>query len=416
VTHLPIDDDDQMATGTAVFGLEVLPAKDGDALLLHYGTTDQLRLALVDGGQAGVFDLTLAPRLRALLEDPATEKMDGHLVLRWAAVTHVDNDHVLGMRDLFTAIRDSEAFPVRPAALFLNYPHDGHDPVELPDADQSVLSADEVRAVADHLLDIEVDGPGILGAEGYPEARALIELARVDPPVVLNPPDDGYLLAGRQLDPNVVGPLAIHVVSPTVETLRALYREWPADEVPVVDRYRPEKRLPNLSSIVLLVTHGADGRSMLLCGDTLGSVDEERYPNRWAETVVSGLHHLLGEDDAPFHFDLLKLPHHGPLTHGEDRIPRRAPQRGHRRRRPLPRSGRFELHRPARRRGARRLSRSLDWRLLETAKAVYSRKVVAFGRRRGSAAAVGEGCRAALIVAICSSVSPAMTVAAAACR
>ena len=37
-----------------IFSLEVVRARKGDCLLLHYGTEKQPRLGLIDGGPSGV--------------------------------------------------------------------------------------------------------------------------------------------------------------------------------------------------------------------------------------------------------------------------------------------------------------------------------------------------------------------------
>ena len=51
------------------FSVEVIRARKGDCLLLHYGTKEQPRLGLIDGGPAGVYELFLKPRLKALQEN-----------------------------------------------------------------------------------------------------------------------------------------------------------------------------------------------------------------------------------------------------------------------------------------------------------------------------------------------------------
>jgi hypothetical protein len=65
--------------------LTMMPAEDGDCLLLEYGTGETMRRVLVDGGRAGTYP-QIKPRLAGL----------GGLV-DVLVVTHVDQDHILGV-------------------------------------------------------------------------------------------------------------------------------------------------------------------------------------------------------------------------------------------------------------------------------------------------------------------------------
>lgn len=46
-----------------IFSLEVLQAKYGDCLILHYGTTTAPKHILIDAGPSGVYTKYLKPRL-----------------------------------------------------------------------------------------------------------------------------------------------------------------------------------------------------------------------------------------------------------------------------------------------------------------------------------------------------------------
>lgn len=66
--------------------LRMLPGKDGDCLLLSYGEPDAPRRVLIDAGRAATYPL-IKPVLDALVP-PALDLV---------VVTHVDQDHVLGV-------------------------------------------------------------------------------------------------------------------------------------------------------------------------------------------------------------------------------------------------------------------------------------------------------------------------------
>lgn len=74
--------------------LQLLPAKDGDGLLLRYGDATRTRRVLIDAGRASSYPM-IKPVLAASGDGP----------LDLLVVTHVDQDHVLGVLALF---RDPE--------------------------------------------------------------------------------------------------------------------------------------------------------------------------------------------------------------------------------------------------------------------------------------------------------------------
>lgn len=69
----------------------MLPAQDGDCFLLEYGDHARTRRILIDGGRAGTYP-DIVPTLNALAKDTAR--------LDLLVVTHVDQDHILGVLGL----------------------------------------------------------------------------------------------------------------------------------------------------------------------------------------------------------------------------------------------------------------------------------------------------------------------------
>lgn len=70
-----------------MFNVRMLPAANGDSLIIQYGKAGQVHRVLIDGGTPGTW-----PRLKAALEElPAAERKFELLV-----VTHVDDDHIGG--------------------------------------------------------------------------------------------------------------------------------------------------------------------------------------------------------------------------------------------------------------------------------------------------------------------------------
>jgi glyoxylase-like metal-dependent hydrolase (beta-lactamase superfamily II) len=84
------------------FRLHVLPATNGDALVLEYGHGQARQRVLIDGGRSSA-----APKVKAFLgEDPELELL---------IVTHIDNDHIGGLLRLLRG----PASP-RPADIWFN--------------------------------------------------------------------------------------------------------------------------------------------------------------------------------------------------------------------------------------------------------------------------------------------------------
>jgi beta-lactamase superfamily II metal-dependent hydrolase len=70
--------------------LTMLPGSDGDCLLLSYGTEGDLRRVLIDAGRRATY-----PLLKTLLTALGPAGLD------LLVVTHVDQDHILGVLELF---------------------------------------------------------------------------------------------------------------------------------------------------------------------------------------------------------------------------------------------------------------------------------------------------------------------------
>jgi len=82
-----------------IFSLDVRRARQGDCLLLHYGTKDRPGLVMIDGGPRGVYGEHLKPRLHAIRKAhglDANKPLDVDLLI----VSHVDDDHIHGILDL----------------------------------------------------------------------------------------------------------------------------------------------------------------------------------------------------------------------------------------------------------------------------------------------------------------------------
>lgn len=257
--------------------LTMLPGKDGDCLLLSYGDGTFVRRVLVDGGRASTYSL-VKPVLASL--EP------GHLDL--VVVTHVDQDHVLGILSL---LKDPDHIGIG-EVWFNGYDH-------LKDAALETFGARDGELLTTALLE-----QGIAWNAAF-EGRA-VELGRTQ-----NGFEDGE---------------RFHIVAPDRTLLERLVEVWEeecrkhglipgvAAQVPpplagfeqfgaldieelAATPFVPDGSKPNASSIAFLFEY--DGVRILFTGDG----DDRR--------IVESLRPVAEAEGGRLHLDALKVSHHG---------------------------------------------------------------------------------------------------------
>ncbi len=92
-----------------MFQLHVIQAEYGDCLLLEYGVASP-RFILIDGGPQDIFPLHLRPVLTEIARTGAP--------LDLAVLSHVDNDHVIGLLEFFSELRVANHGLPTPARLW----------------------------------------------------------------------------------------------------------------------------------------------------------------------------------------------------------------------------------------------------------------------------------------------------------
>lgn len=90
-----------------MFRLSLLPASDGDCLILSWGDPGEVRHLVVDGGRAGAYR-HLRPRLAQMAE--AGEPLELFVL------SHIDADHIAGA----IAMAEDERLPVEPVRVWYN--------------------------------------------------------------------------------------------------------------------------------------------------------------------------------------------------------------------------------------------------------------------------------------------------------
>ena len=310
-----------------IFTLEALEARQGDALLLHWGDPGDPRLIVIDGGPPGIYRRSVKPRLqelRAAREDP-----DEPLPIEILMVSHVDDDHIAGVLDLVAELveLDGEQRPLPWDILTLW--HNSFDDIlgnqgdELLAALSASLGPVATSGVVPAGLPIHREAALVLA--NVRQGRVLrndaerLSLLINDPFVHPADPERAGLVRAEAEAPTEVpieGGLVLTVVGPTQDRLKALQEEWDAELPAILRKERAQQQeaaaqafddpsVPNLSSLVVLAE--AAGKKMLLTGDARG------------DFVLSSLESTgLLAPGGTLELDLLKMPHHGSFHNIED--------------------------------------------------------------------------------------------------
>jgi hypothetical protein len=101
------------------FSLDVLRARKGDCLMLHFGSQEKPRLMLIDGGPSQVYGPFLEPRLKAVHAARGLDE-DAPLPIEVVMVSHIDDDHIKGILDLIRDQGETPKLRLRVASLWHN--------------------------------------------------------------------------------------------------------------------------------------------------------------------------------------------------------------------------------------------------------------------------------------------------------
>lgn len=266
-----------------MFNLRIVQANFGDCLILEYGTPAQPRYLLIDGGPENVFVDHLQSELAAITA--AGRKLD------LVAISHVDEDHITGVLDLFALLQEQRT--------------NGDDELISVDGlwhnsfSQAIDPDDEIQPGVNALA-----GFAALGIE---EGSRLRQFAlQLNIPINAQFPDE-LIRVDDAPDPLMFGNLALSIVGPTQANLDELRTDW----LEWLDKFGPgiaardpqvmanaDNSVPNLSSVMFLAT--ADDKTVLCTGD--GRSDH----------LLQGLEARgLLDADGKLHVDVLKVMHHG---------------------------------------------------------------------------------------------------------
>lgn len=298
-----------------LFSLEMIQAKHGDCLLLHFGTAASPKLMIIDAGPSGVYQSFLKPRLKEII---ANRGLNGKLPVSMIMVSHLDDDHAQGLCELTDEmIADGNGTFLDVTHLWVNTFDDILGNNQIPSI-AAIPASGNAASIADlgipGLNELKEEEQAVIASTA--QGRLLRDNARTLT-LAVNKPfkklENSAAILVRGDSANSVVPLSgikITVVSPDEERLIKLQKQWDKDLKKAKEKGDPsiiaaafenkDTSVFNLSSIACVVE--ASGKRILLTGDGR------------SDYILTGLkkNKLLGAGDK-LHVDILKMPHHGSI-------------------------------------------------------------------------------------------------------
>jgi len=279
--------------------LHVVQAEYGDSLILESGVGKNSTTILIDGGPYQTFEKHLKPTLQKL---PIEGKLD--LVV----LSHIDNDHIIGLLDLLEEIKYQREEGTKELVKISKLWHNSFNDLLQTDENPNIFlknsfltmnfrSMEEQKKVGSSIASIIM--------KGFQQATELTSLAN-SLKIPINPEFDKLLQIEDVPKSIKFKDITLRVLSPTKKNLEKLRREWKNWlNKKKLNKYTGfellqilDKSVPNLSSIMLLLED--KNNKILFTGD--GSGDD----------IVNVLtRNAMLDKQGRFHVDVLKVPHHG---------------------------------------------------------------------------------------------------------
>jgi beta-lactamase superfamily II metal-dependent hydrolase len=274
--------------------LHVVQAQFGDSLVIAFGSASNSRHILIDGGPSGNYAADLRPALSAIL------RKGGKLDL--LILSHVDNDHIVGVLDLLADIEDDAVSGRSPRLRVAGLWHNSFDRTIDPSGEvlrqmQTMMMMAGAPATAMPLMT-----DAFYGIKEGNRLRIMAQKLKI--PINKGFKDELILVETARKSIKL-GPLELTIAGPNKPELNDLRTEWlnwleeTAQKVAIDPgtAAMADESVPNLSSIVILAK--CDGKTLLLTGDARG------------DHIVEGLKAAKLAKNGKLHVDALKVQHHG---------------------------------------------------------------------------------------------------------
>jgi len=278
--------------------LHVIQAEYGDCFILESKIAKKAVNILIDGGPNQTFEKHLKPTLQKLL-------LNGKLDL--IVLSHIDNDHIIGLLDLLEEIKSEKDNGKKGLIKIGKLWHNSFNSL-------FQLSAEPSKLFKDTFLSENFIPSGefkdrkkivALIMKGFQQGRDLTQLAK-SLKIKINPGFKNLIFINETVMSIHLEYLTFQILGPTKKNLEKLEGEWrkwllkkrrihgtDMEILKILD-----KSVPNLASIVFLAQ--IKNRKILFTGDGIGD-DMIRVLSQ----------NKMLDRNGRYHADILKVPHHG---------------------------------------------------------------------------------------------------------
>jgi len=276
-----------------VIKLHVIQAEYGDCFILESKLGKDSVNILIDGGPYQTFEIHLKPTLQQL---PLNGKLD------LMVLSHIDNDHIIGLLDLLNEIKTQRDGGMKELVKITRIWHNSFkELLQLQEEPNKLL-----RNIFPHQgfkSGKKAIDPIVM--KGFQQGGDLTLLAR-SLKIPINPSIGKAIAVSDSIKSINLNNLDIQLLGPTKKNLDKLRKEWNDwfNKKHQTKKFESallqilDKSVPNLASIMFLVQ--IKNRKILFTGDAIGQdIIEILSKNKMLDK------------QGKFHVDVLKVPHHG---------------------------------------------------------------------------------------------------------
>lgn len=279
-----------------MLNLKVLQAEEGDCFILEYGKATKPKYILIDGGPKDIYDMHLRDELKKISDNGGK--------LRLVILSHACNDHVLGLLDMITELRQQKANGEKETITVDSLWHNSFS--------QTIGDNTEIESRLKTLLTMNTSAPQTIAIAGFTiqgiKEGHQLRLAALSHGIPINPESPTRIISQEVMDTELISDnLILHVISPTKENIKILQQEWlkwleskeqGAETIDPFFSSMSDDNFKNLSSIIVLIE--GEGKKILFTGDGRGD-------HILLDLKKAGLL----DADNKLHVNVLKVPHHG---------------------------------------------------------------------------------------------------------
>jgi beta-lactamase superfamily II metal-dependent hydrolase len=271
--------------------LHVLQAEYGDCFILELRSGKRSVNVLIDGGPYQTFDKHLKPTLQKL---PLNGKLD------LMVLSHIDNDHIIGLLDLMEHIKNQKENGTKELVSIEQIWHNSFvDLLHFRNGPQKLIK----KIAMSRNMTVGKNILQSLIMKGFQQGTDLTMLAKLLK-IPINQDFKKIIVINNKIKSVHFNDIVFDLLGPTkinVDKLRKEWNDWYKKKKPeeiATGVQILDKSVPNLASITFLVE--IDNKKILFTGDGIGN------------DIVDVLSkNALLDSKGKFYVDILKVPHHG---------------------------------------------------------------------------------------------------------